>query len=242
MRDHSELIIHKALRAVRPQFRLNFADGIHGVPHWSRVWFHGRALATALDINPQVLAWFAFLHDSQRHNDGHDPQHGRRAADFAIRLRRDRVINELAPHEFGHLCEAMRLHSDGHTTAEPAIVACWDADRLDLARVGKRPHPGRLCTAYARTEANIEEAVLLSTGMRRTMKRTTSCRPGRTVPFFCTAAVIECSACQGIDGRINFAVSASAININDAPSAEPGSPSCSFTAPATELRSIVEWT
>ncbi len=167
MRDDCRRIIHKALRVVRPQFRLDHANGIHGVPHWSRVWFHGRALATAVDVNPSVLAWFAFLHDSQRHNDGHDPQHGRRAADFAVRLRRECVIDELAGHEFEHLCEAMRLHSDGHTTGEPAILACWDADRLDLARVGIRPHPSRLCTVHARDGGNIAAAVRLAVGARR---------------------------------------------------------------------------
>ena len=160
-------IVHKALRVVRPQFRLDHANGIHGVPHWSRVWFHGRALAAFVDVNPQVLAWFAFLHDSQRRNDGHDPQHGHRAADFAVRLRHEGVIDELAGREFEHLCEAMRLHSDGHTAGEPAIVACWDADRLDLARVGIRPHPGRLCTAHARTPALISDAVRLAVGTRR---------------------------------------------------------------------------
>ena len=135
MRERCTDIVHKALAAVRPQFRLDFAGGIHGLPHWSRVWFHGRVLAARLDVNPGVLAWFAFLHDSQRHNDHRDPQHGQRAADFAVRLRREGVICELADQEFEHLCEAMRLHSDGHTIGEPAILACWDADRLDLARV-----------------------------------------------------------------------------------------------------------
>ena len=163
MRDQCKLIIHKALRVVRPQFRLDQANGIHGVPHWSRVWVHGRALAAAVGVNPQVLAWFAFLHDCQRHNDGHDPQHGRRAADFAVQLRREGVIDELAAHEFEHLCEAMRLHSDGHTTGEPAIVTCWDADRLDLARAHIRPHPNRLCTLPAREPKRIEEAVRLAT-------------------------------------------------------------------------------
>lgn len=33
----------------------------------------GRCLATELNINPMMLAWFAFLHDSQRHNDYLDP-------------------------------------------------------------------------------------------------------------------------------------------------------------------------
>lgn len=100
MRERCTHIVHKALAVVRPQFRLDFADGIHGLPHWSRVWFHGRALAARLDVNPGVLAWFAFLHDSQRHNDHRDPQHGQRAADFAVRLRRDGVRQKLPPETF----------------------------------------------------------------------------------------------------------------------------------------------
>ena len=89
-------IVRKAIAVVRPQFRLSFAHGTHGVPHWTRVWFHGRALAASLGVNPCVLAWFAFLHDSQRHNDYTDPLHGTRAADFALRLRHEGVITELA--------------------------------------------------------------------------------------------------------------------------------------------------
>jgi len=167
MSDRCTPIIRKALRLVRMQFRLDHADGIHGVPHWSRVWVHGRALAAAVDVNPQVLAWFAFLHDSQRHNDGYDPLHGRRAADFAVRLRREGVLDELAVREFEHLCEAMRLHSDGHTTGELAIVTCWDADRLDLARVGITPKANRMCTAPAREPKRIAAAVRLATRIRR---------------------------------------------------------------------------
>jgi len=61
----------------------------------------------------------------------------------------------------------MRLHSDGHTTGEAAIVACWDTDRLDLARVDIQPRPERLCTAPARQAGTIENAVRLATGARR---------------------------------------------------------------------------
>ena len=143
-------IVHKALAVVRPQFRLDVRHGIHGVPHWSRVWFHGRQLAASLDVDPAILAWFAYLHDSQRHNDHRDPLHGARAADFAVRLKRDCVITELGEADFERLCEAMRLHSDGHTEADAAIRACWDSDRLDLARVGIDPDPRRLCTKHAR--------------------------------------------------------------------------------------------
>jgi uncharacterized protein len=160
-------IIPKALAVVRPQFRLRYTDGIHGLPHWSRVWFHGRALARAMDVNPAVLAWFAFLHDSQREHDGYDRLHGSLAADFAIRLRHERVITELAPTEFEHLCEAMRLHSDGHTEGEPALRACWDADRLDLGRVGITPNPRYLCTPHGKRALHIEAAVRMSEGSAR---------------------------------------------------------------------------
>lgn len=168
MNDHAREkcrgIVRKALAVVRPQFRLDLRGGIHGVPHWSRVWLHGRAMAQAMDLNPAVLAWFAFLHDSRRHSDRRDPWHGHRAADFALQLRRDGAVTELDRGEFERLCEAMRLHSDGHVEGDPLVRACWDADRLDLGRVGIRPDPTRLCTDFARHPACIAHALRLSVG------------------------------------------------------------------------------
>lgn len=155
--------IRKALAVVRPQFRLDYRHGIHGVSHWSRVWYHGRRIAATVDVNPAIPLWFAYLHDSQRYHDGGDRQHGARAADFATRLRRATALTGLSDTEFELLCEAMRLHSDGHTTGHPALRACWDADRLDLGRIRVRPAPHRLCTAYARDEAVIDHAVQMAT-------------------------------------------------------------------------------
>ena len=163
-RVRTTAIVHKALAVVRPQFRLHFRHGIHGLPHWSRVWFHGRGLAMAEGVDPAILAWFAFLHDSQRQNDGRDPGHGSRAADFAAGLRRDGVLTELSAPDFERLCEAMRLHSDGHLEGDPAVRACWDADRLDLLRVGIRPDPRRLCTERARDESVRSRANRMATG------------------------------------------------------------------------------
>ena len=54
MRQRFTHIVHKALAAARPQFRLDFADGVHCLPHGSRVWFHGRALAARLDVAAMV--------------------------------------------------------------------------------------------------------------------------------------------------------------------------------------------
>ena len=173
MKHRCTRIVHKALAVVRPQFRLHFEGGIHGLSHWSRVWFHGRALATSLDVDPAAPAWFAFLHDSQRHNDGHDPAHGARAADFSVRLHSQGVIDKLDAPAFERLCEAMRLHSDGHTT----VLACWDADRLDLARVGIQPQPQRLCTGVARDALTIGAAMRMAEGLSR---RASSARAAST--------------------------------------------------------------
>jgi uncharacterized protein len=107
-----------------------------------------------MDVNPAVLAWFAFLHGSV-------------AAEFAIRLRYENVITELAPTEFEHLCEAIRLHSDGHTEGEPALRACWDADRLDLGHVGITPNPRYLCTPHSNRALHIHAAVRMSDGSAR---------------------------------------------------------------------------
>jgi uncharacterized protein len=38
------------------------------------------------------------------------------------------------------------------------VQTCWDADRLDLGRVGKHPHPRYLCTPAARDREVIEWA------------------------------------------------------------------------------------
>lgn len=114
-----------------------------------------------------MLAWFAFLHDSQRHNDRRDPQHDDRAADFAAGLRRDGMVERLNDVKFEHLCEAMRLHSDGHTECEPAIIVCWDADRLDLGRVWINPDHTKFHTAYGRDPSTITAAVRMSDGRRR---------------------------------------------------------------------------
>ena len=133
---------------VRQAFRLDW-KGIHGAGHWGRVAFHGRYLARALGVPTLVPQLFALLHDSQRHHDGRDRDHGLRAARFVRTLQDERVL-ELAPGDLALLVEACSGHSEGRQDAPPVVQACWDADRLDLGRIGIRPDPGRLCTEHAR--------------------------------------------------------------------------------------------
>lgn len=50
------------------------------------------------------------------------------------------------------------LQSDGHTDADITVQTCWDADRLDLGRVGINPAPEKLCTIAARDPEIMEWA------------------------------------------------------------------------------------
>jgi uncharacterized protein len=43
-------------------------------------------------------------------------------------------------------------------------MTCWDADRLDLGRVGIRPDPARLCNEAARHPKLLSEAYERSVG------------------------------------------------------------------------------
>lgn len=56
------------------------------------------------------------------------------------------------------LMEACEGHSLGGTEADITVQTCWDADRLDLGRVGVKPHPDKLCTAAAKQQTMIEWA------------------------------------------------------------------------------------
>jgi uncharacterized protein len=143
------------LEHVRAEFQLEWR-GIHGAPHWARVRCNGLLLAYTTDADTRVIELFAFLHDVRRLDDGHDPYHGERAAELAGELRGS--LLELDRPAFRLLEIACRDHSDGYTRADPTVQTCWDADRLDLGRVGIRPEADRLCTQAARDPEVIEAA------------------------------------------------------------------------------------
>ncbi len=143
------------LRILKGQFTLDWA-GIHGISHWERVRENGSRLARLTGAKPRVVGLFALLHDSKRENGGHDPEHGSRAAAFARTLAGS--MFELEPDDLDLLAAACRDHSEGFTDGNVTVVTCWDADRLDLGRVGVKPNPRRLCTAAARDPAIIEWA------------------------------------------------------------------------------------
>lgn len=149
------MISRELMRLIRQEFMLDW-DGIHGIQHWIRVRDNGIRLAELTGADLDVVEFFAFLHDSQRRNEWKDVEHGARAAKFVTRLRRPFIT--LSDREFEHLVFACRFHSDGLIKADVTVQTCWDADRLDLGRVGKRPNPKFLCTSAAKEESMIEWA------------------------------------------------------------------------------------
>ncbi len=144
------------INRIKEEFVLDW-NGIHGHPHWVRVRENGLFLAKTTGADIEIVELFAFLHDSKRSNDGKDLNHGKRAAEF-IRSLKDNLIS-LKEGDFDLLLMACQRHSDGLTEADVTVQTCWDADRLDLGRVGMKPDPRYLCTTAAKDLKVIEWAV-----------------------------------------------------------------------------------
>jgi uncharacterized protein len=142
MHDH-----HAILKAILAGYSLP-VRGYHGIVHWARVLENGLRIAASNGADAEVVTLFALFHDSRRVNECRDDGHGLRGAELANALRGDLV--HLDDARFDLLFEACRLHTDGLVEADPTLQACWDADRLDLGRVGILPRPHRLCTDAAR--------------------------------------------------------------------------------------------
>ena len=119
-------------------------SGIHGDDHWRRVAEVGLVIARREGVSAHVVVLFAILHDCRRENDGHDPGHGPRAAEVARTLGHEALA--ISREELDLLAEAMHDHDRGFVTQDMLIGACWDADRLDLERVGITPHPRFIST------------------------------------------------------------------------------------------------
>ena len=147
------------LKHLRGRFAINW-HGDHGASHWARVRKNGLMIAAATGANMAVVELFAFFHDSCRVNEYTDHDHGKRGADLALKLQGG--MFEANADEMNLLVEACTGHSDGYTEADITVQTCWDADRLDLGRVGIRPNPEYLCTAVAKEAGVLKGAYLRS--------------------------------------------------------------------------------
>lgn len=141
------------LQHIQSQYALR-PNGIHGPAHWQRVRENGLRLAAVTGADVHVVELFAYLHDACRQSDGRDRDHGPRAAALAWSLQG--TLLHLSKPDLELLAYACEYHTRGLTEANVTVQTCWDADRLDLGRIGIRPDPDRLCTPTARDPAVIE--------------------------------------------------------------------------------------
>lgn len=151
----SRVVTPELLRAILEQYELH-PGGPHGIAHWARVTENGRRLAERTGASRDVVELFAVFHDACRENDGDDPGHGARGAMLAERLRGSGF--DLSDEDFAHLRIACARHTDGKTDGDVTVRTCWDADRLDLGRVGIRPRSRYLCTGAGRDSRTREWA------------------------------------------------------------------------------------
>lgn len=144
MRDESI----EQLRAFAIEHTKMNVNSIHGLGHWDRVAKYAEDLSTA-DVDLLVVKAFAYVHDVERKNENCDPQHGPRATVLVDEIR-STVLGFLNDKEIQQLKEACRLHTTTLRTEDATVNACFDADRLDLGRVGISPKPDKMATVQGR--------------------------------------------------------------------------------------------
>lgn len=66
--------------------------------------------------------------------------------DIAITIDADFATDVFSDEEIEMLCDACKLHTTTLRTGSVTIDTCFDADRLDIGRVGLCPDPLKMAT------------------------------------------------------------------------------------------------
>ena len=135
-----------------------FNSPIHGVVHWQTVERNGHYLANFNEADKKVISYFAYFHDCMRENEHEDRKHGLRGAQFAERHRNLIDLDDL---QFKQLTDACKGHTYGKRPDCVTINTCWDADRLDIGRVGIVPHARFLHSTEAKRIADSNDFAVL---------------------------------------------------------------------------------
>lgn len=143
---------------------------LHGARHWARVERNAVFLSQQSGISSLVPRLFAWTHDCQRRGDGPDTEHGPRAAEWLKENRR--LLPAISDEDLESLIFACRCHTvEIHTDSIVAGI-CWDADRLDLHRLSRRPLPRFLNSLSAIELAESGDySELNAVGVRDTQQR-----------------------------------------------------------------------
>jgi len=149
------------LQRIKDQYKLDL-NSEHGIYHWNTVNEIGLYLSKETKADTTVVSLFAYLHDSKRINEDYDPQHGARAALFASELFREKLL-VITASQLNNLVTACKFHSQSEIKpANITIATCWDADRLDLWRLGATPDSDFLFSSTAKKKESIVYSYELS--------------------------------------------------------------------------------
>lgn len=138
---------------------------MHGIGHSKRVSLLAKFLAQGTQADTTVTGLFAFLHDVKRENDEYDLLHGKRAAEYVVQALYAEGLLHITATQLEQVSYACEHHSDRYAQSDDiTIQTCWDADRLDLWRVGIEPNPALLYTHKAKQTQTIQYALRLWQG------------------------------------------------------------------------------
>lgn len=147
------------LNIVISQFQLDINDD-HGIKHWERVYHNTQLLSNYYNIKSDVFELFSLLHDSKREDEYEDLKHGKRAALFVKELVNSEIIN-ISKEDKNRLVFACSNHTVTNTKAklfnDLIVQICFDADRLDIGRVGIIPEEKYFCTDFAKELVRTEK-------------------------------------------------------------------------------------
>ena len=113
-----------------------FHSPIHGFKHWRTVEKNGLYLSQFNDGDPAVISHFAYFHDCMRVNEQRDDGHGLRGGKYAVK---NKDMLDLTEDQLDILYKACAGHTGGKNPSCDTLACCWDADRLDIRRVGSKP-------------------------------------------------------------------------------------------------------
>ena len=151
-------MINPNLLALLKKDALLFNSPVHGLHHWETVERNGLYLAKFTGADVKVVSYFAYFHDCMRENEHDDPKHGARGSQYA---KQHKHLLNLSAEQLAMLCRACSGHTYGRQSACATVTSCWDADRLDLGRVGILPDSRYLFSAEAKRIADEQDFKIL---------------------------------------------------------------------------------
>jgi len=134
-------VLSSRIREFEPKLSwfVHGADGIHGLVHEARVIIWSQVLASlvsaeGLTVDADVLGWAAAVHDTQRWDDGVDPEHGARAADW-IGMNRHLLPSSVSVERVQYLCHWHVPADQRAPEMTDELKVFKDADALDRWRI-----------------------------------------------------------------------------------------------------------